>query len=230
MTAGWGERDGDWRLWLSPERGGSPSGSRERVRQVAGLELGALLCPQRSRPRRAPLSRLPRSGRSTCPAPIAAQSAGCPGGGPPARPQHPRSAPYPPPRPGPASSAPALRAPRRQLLLPPPPQFLSLLPLRRRRRRRRRWNFSHSPSAAPTSDCRLRAKHLAQGLRGPAPGAAPATSRPVLLRASQAVQRTSVPGWSKSLRHTPPSASRNKALASSAEPDELGRTPGGRVR
>lgn len=112
--------------------------------------------------------------------------------------------------PGPGSSAPALRAPRRQLLPPPlppspPPQLLSLLPLRRRR-----WNFSHSPSPAPTSDCRLRAKHLAQGLRGPAPGAAPATTRAVL-RASLALQLDKRPWLVQKPRHTPPSASRNKS-------------------
>lgn len=79
---GWSDRGlgrtrGDWRLRLSPEQGGSPGGSRERTRQVAARELGALRCPQRSQPRRVPLVRVPRSPKSTCPAPIAAQSAGC---------------------------------------------------------------------------------------------------------------------------------------------------------
>lgn len=47
---GWSDRwlgrtRGDWRLRMSPERGGSPGGSRERARQVAAPELGALQCP-----------------------------------------------------------------------------------------------------------------------------------------------------------------------------------------
>lgn len=52
---------------MSPEPGGSPGGSRERARQVAAPELGALRCPQRSRPRRVPLSGCPAPGGARVP-------------------------------------------------------------------------------------------------------------------------------------------------------------------
>lgn len=69
---GWSDRGlgrtrGDWRLRLSPEQGGSPGGSREQTRQVAARELGALRCPQRSQPRRVPLSGYPAPRRARVP-------------------------------------------------------------------------------------------------------------------------------------------------------------------
>lgn len=60
MTKGQGRAREDRRVWLSHERLGSPSGSEEQARQVAGPELGApWRPPKRSWPGSAPLSGCP---------------------------------------------------------------------------------------------------------------------------------------------------------------------------
>lgn len=138
MTKGLESAREDRRLWLSPERGGSPGKSGEQARQVAGPELGAPWRPQRSWPGSAPLS--------GCPAPRGARV-------PPRSPHKARTTPETPdPHPQTPSqcslpaAAPLVPGPRR----PHSEHHAGNFSLRRcrRRRRRRRSSCPSSRSAA----------------------------------------------------------------------------------